>query len=132
MKLLLDTHLLLWAAEFEPDRKSGLSATALLLIRDTANTLCFSPASIWEVAIKSALKRSDFRVDASSLRRSLLDNAYVELPITSEHAARVGLLPPIHKDPFDRLLIAQAAAEGVTLLTVDATMAEYGGPIRRV
>ena len=131
MRLLLDTHLLLWAADFEP-RKSSLSPTALLLIRDTANTLCFSPASIWEVAIKHALKRPDFQADPNTLRRSLLDNTYVELPITSEHAARVALLPPIHKDPFDRLLIAQAAAEGITLLTVDARMAEYGGPIRRV
>jgi PIN domain nuclease of toxin-antitoxin system len=132
MKLLLDTHLLLWSAEFEPGQKTGLSSTALRLIRDEANTLYFSPASIWEVAIKNAQGRPDFRADPHALRRSLLDNAYVELPITGEHAAGVALLPPIHKDPFDRLLIAQAAAEGVTLLTVDAAMAEYGGPIRRV
>jgi PIN domain nuclease of toxin-antitoxin system len=132
MRLLLDTHLLLWAAEFEPDRKSSLSSATLQLIRDSGNTLYFSAASLWEVAIKHTLKRLDFRADPYALRRSLLDNGYVELPITSEHAAGVALLPPIHKDPFDRLLIAQAAAEGVTLLTADATMAQYGGPIRRV
>ncbi|HLY80916.1 MAG TPA: type II toxin-antitoxin system VapC family toxin [Caulobacteraceae bacterium] len=130
--MLLDTHLLLWAADFSPDRKSGLSPAALLLIRDTANSLCFSPVSIWEVAIKKAQGRSDFHADPHTLRRALLDSDYLEVPITSEHAAGVMLLPAIHKDPFDRLLIAQAAAEGITLLTADAKIAAYDGPIRRV
>jgi PIN domain nuclease of toxin-antitoxin system len=105
---------------------------ALRLIRDEANTLCFSAASIWEVAIKRAQGRPDFRTDPHVLRRSLLDNAYVELPITSEHAAGVAFLPPIHKDPFDRLLIAQATIEGVVLLTADAKVAQYDGPIQRI
>jgi PIN domain nuclease of toxin-antitoxin system len=132
MKLLLDTHLLLWAADFESERKSKLSGAALLLIRDEANTLCFSAASIWEVAIKKSQGRRDFQVDPHALRRSLLDNAYIEAPITSEHAASVVFLPPIHKDPFDRLLVAQATIEGMVLLTADDKVARYEGPIRRI
>ena len=66
------------------------------------------------------------------LRRGLLDNGYVELPITSEHAVNVGTLPPFHKDPFDRLLLAQALVEGITLLTADAQLARYRGPVRKV
>jgi len=132
MNLLLDTHLLLWAAEYDPERNTRLSSEALGLIRDPANTLCFSPASIWEVAIKKAQGQPDFRADPHALRRALLDNGYVELPITSEHAANVVFLPPIHKDPFDRLLIAQATIEGVVLLTADAKVARYDGPIRRI
>ena len=132
MKLLLDTHLLLWAAGTYSGPTSPMPAAADALIDDKANTLCFSPASIWEVAIKKAQGRRDFQADPHVLRRSLLDNAYVELPITSEHAAGVVFLPPIHKDPFDRLLIAQAMIEGVTLLTADAKMARYDGPIQRI
>lgn len=132
MKLLLDTHLLLWAAGFEERKGSPMPRAAASLIADEANDLYFSPASIWEVAIKSALGRSDFEADPHLLRRGLLDNGYVELPITSEHAANVAGLPPIHKDPFDRMLVAQATVEGVTLLTADAKLAEYGGPIQRV
>lgn len=128
MKLLLDTHLLLWAAG-QPDR---LPAPARLLLSDPANELVFSVASLWEIAIKHGLGRDDFRVDARLLRRGLLDNGYSELPIVSEHAVAVDSLPPIHKDPFDRILVAQAAVEGITLLTVDPIMAEYPGPVRRV
>ncbi len=128
MKLLLDTHLLLWAAGSE----GKMSAEAAALIDDDANLLHFSAASIWEVAIKSALGRADFSVDPHLLRRGLLDNGYVEVAVTSEHAAAVGSLPPIHKDPFDRLLVAQAAIEGLTLLTVDAELARYPGPIRKL
>jgi PIN domain nuclease of toxin-antitoxin system len=132
MKLLLDTHLLLWAAGTFSGPTSPMSAAADALIDDEANTLCFSPVSIWEVAIKKAQGRADFQADPHILRKSLFDSGYLELPITSEHAAGVVLLPPIHKDPFDRLLIAQAAVEGVTLLTADAKIAAYHGPIRRV
>ena len=128
MKLLLDTHLLLWAAG-QPDR---LPAPARLLLSDPANELLFSVASLWEIAIKHGLGRNDFRVDARLLRRGLLDNGYSELPIVSEHAVAVNSLPPIHKDPFDRILVAQATVEGITLLTVDPIVAEYPGPVRRV
>lgn len=128
MKLLLDTHLLLWAVN-EPKR---LSKTARALLEDLGNELLFSAASVWEVAIKSNLGREDFRADARLLRRGLLDNGYTELPITSEHAVNIDYLAASHKDPFDRILVAQAVAEGITLLTNDRTLAACPGPIRKV
>ena len=128
MKLLLDTHLLIWAAG-EPRK---LPAAALALIDDRANELIFSAASIWEIAIKNTLGRNDFRVDARLLRRGLLDNGYIELPISSEHAVATDSLPALHKDPFDRILIAQAVVEGITLLTVDPVVARYKGPVQKV
>ncbi|NDZ18213.1 PIN domain nuclease [Variovorax sp. WS11] len=128
MRLLLDTHLLLWAAG-APKR---LSASTRKAIESPDNSLFFSVASIWEIVIKRGLDRSDFQVDAHLLRRGLLDNGYAELAITGEHALAVEGLPPIHKDPFDRLLVAQATAEGMTLLTSDANVALYPGPIRKV
>ncbi|WP_397421213.1 type II toxin-antitoxin system VapC family toxin [Phenylobacterium sp.] len=128
MNLLLDTHLLLWAAG-APDR---LPAAARDLVEDPGNILIFSVASLWEIAIKRGLGRNDFRVDPRLLRRGLIDNGYVELAITSEHVVAVDSLPPLHRDPFDRLLIAQATAEGVTLLTSDKALAAYPGPIRVV
>jgi PIN domain nuclease of toxin-antitoxin system len=128
MKLLLDTHLLLWAAG-EPKR---LSKQARLLIDNPDNELLFSAASLWEVAIKRGLGREDFKVDARLLRRGLLDNGYSELPIISDHVVATESLPPIHKDPFDRVLVAQATIEGVTLLTIDSLVAQYPGPIKRV
>ncbi len=128
MNLLLDTHLLLWAAG-APDR---LPAVARDLIEDPGNILIFSVASLWEIAIKRGLGRDDFRVDPRLLRRGLIDNGYAELAITSEHVVAVDSLPPLHRDPFDRLLIAQATAEGVTLLTSDKALAAYPGPIRAV
>jgi PIN domain nuclease of toxin-antitoxin system len=128
VKLLLDTHLLLWVAS-GGDR---LPAETIARIQDEDADLMFSAASIWEVAIKSALGKPDFGVDPNVLRRELLDNGYEELPIIGAHAAQVARLPPIHKDPFDRLLIAQATVEGITLLSADATIASYPGPIERV
>ena len=128
MKILLDTHLLLWAAG-QPNQLSG---AARRLIADSRNDLLFSAASIWEVVIKHGLGRSDFQTDARLLRRGLLDNGYSELPILSDHVVVVDSLPPIHKDPFDRLLVAQATVEGITLLTVDSEVAKYPGPVRMV
>ncbi len=128
MKLLLDTQLLLWAAG-QPER---LSAAARRQLNNAKNELIFSAASIWEITIKNSLGRDDFRVEPRLLRRGLLDNGYVELPITSEHAVNVDALPALHKDPFDRLLIAQALVEGITLLTADAQLARYRGPVRKV
>ena len=128
MTLLLDTHLLLWAAG-NPGR---LSLEAQGLLSDPATELMFSTASIWEVVIKKALGRSDFRVDPQQLRDGLIQNDYSELEIRSEHALAVGSLPPIHKDPFDRILIAQAQVENVTLLTTDDMVARYSGPIQAV
>jgi PIN domain nuclease of toxin-antitoxin system len=128
MKLLLDTHLLLWAAG-EPRR---LPKQARILIDNPDNELLFSGASLWEVVIKRGLGREDFAVDARLLRRGLLDNGYSELPIVSEHVVAIDSLPPIHKDPFDRILVAQATVEGVTLLTNDSLVLQYPGPIRTV
>lgn len=128
MKLLLDTHLLLWAAG-EPER---LSPTAHEAILNPENQLVFSVASLWEVAIKSALGRPDFTVDPRLLRRGLIDNGYHELPIAGEHAIGISVLPPIHKDPFDRMLIAQAIAEEIVLMSVDEKIAQYPAPIQLV
>ena len=128
MKLLLDTHLLLWAAG-EPDR---LSQQARALIDNPDNELFFSAASLWEVAIKRRLGRADFTVDARLLRRGLLDNGYSELPIISDHVVATESLPPIHKDPFDRVLVAQATVEGISLLTTDSQLSQYPGPIKMV
>ena len=128
MKLLLDTQLLLWAAG-DPDR---LSAAARAWIGAPEHELFFSAASVWEIAIKRGLGREDFQVNPRLLRRGLLDNGYRELPVGSEHAVAIDSLPPLHKDPFDRLLVAQAMVEGITLLTADAWVAQYPGPVRKV
>ena len=128
MKLLLDTHLLLWAA----GQPESLSDAARSLMADPDNVLMFSAASLWEVSIKHGLGRPDFRVDPRLLRRGLIDNGYGELAITSEHAVAVDSLPAIHKDPFDRILVAQATIEGIVLLTADPVVARYPGPVRLV
>lgn len=128
MRLLLDTHLLIWAGN-DPRR---LPAKAAALIEDTANTLVFSAISVAEVAIKFALGRSDFPIEPADFRQRLLGNGYEELALSGDHALRLRDLPPIHRDPFDRLLIAQAMAERVDLLTSDPVLARYGGRVRLV
>lgn len=128
MNLLLDTHVLLWAAGGSP----RLSKEARALIEDPRNAPFFSSASLWEVAIKNALGREEFRVDPRLLQRGLLENGYLELPVRGAHAVAVDLLPSIHADPFDRILIAQAQVEGITLLTADEVVARYPGPIRPI
>jgi len=128
MKLLLDTHVLLWAAG-SPEQ---LPSAAQPILENPDNELLFSAASLWEIAIKRGLGRADFQVDARVLRRGLLDNGYLELPITSEHTVFIESLPPIHKDPFDRILVAQATVEGITLLTADTLIAQYPGPILKI
>ncbi|MDO9150586.1 MAG: type II toxin-antitoxin system VapC family toxin [Methylotenera sp.] len=121
MKLLLDTHIILLAAG-EPEQ---LSNKAKSLIEDPENQLYFSAASLWEISIKNKLGREDFKVDIAVLRRNLLDNGYLEIAINSAHAIGVDTLPNIHKDPFDRMLVAQTAVEGITLMTADSVVAEY-------
>jgi len=125
---LLDTQLILWAVA-DSDR---LSDTARAVLTDPSHEFLFSSAAIWEVTVKSALGRSDFSVDARLLRRGLLTNGASELPITSEHALAVADLAPLHKDPFDRIMVAQAHAEGVVLLTADEVVAAYGAPVELV
>ncbi len=128
MKLLLDTHLLLWAAA-EPAR---LSAKARALLKDEANELWFSAVSVWEVAIKRALGRPDFKVDTRQWRQALLDNGYLEMAVRGVHATALDGLPALHHDPFDRMLVAQATVENITLLTADKLVAQYQGPVRKV
>jgi len=128
VRLLLDTHLLLWAAGPSP----RLPARARQLIDDPDNELVLSVVSLWETAIKSARGRDEFQVDARLLRRNLLNNGYEELPVTGEHAVAVVGLPPLHRDPFDRMLVAQAIVEGITLLTSDPRVAQYPAPVQRV
>lgn len=128
MRLLLDTHVLLWVLTDDPRLTSEIRS--LILSDDT--DLFFSAASIWEISIKSALKRADFPYDPSIVRKALLDNGYAELPITGEHSVFVGSLPALHADPFDRMLIAQAHGEGMLLLTHDSKIEGYPGPIRRI
>jgi len=128
VRLLADTHLLLWAM----DHPNRLSKLAISLLTDIENELFFSPLSIWEVCIKQSLGRNDFKFDPGNLRRGLLNNGYAELPVNGNHAIAVQGLPKLHKDPIDRLLIAQATVEAITLLTSDRQVAKYPGPIRKV
>lgn len=128
MNYLLDTHLLIWSA----GRDDLMTAKADRLIKDPANTLWFSVASIWEVAIKRAQNRPDFRTDPGTLRAGLLANGYLELPVEGRHCLAIPTLPPVHGDPFDRMLVAQAMSEGMQLLTADRRVGAYGGPVRMV
>jgi len=128
MKLLLDTHFLIWGA-VEPER---LSHAARALIEDLNNDLVFSAVSLWEIAIKTGLRRASFQIEVGLLRRSLFDNGYSEIVATGAHAVALASLPLIHKDPFDRMLVAQATVEGLTLVTGDPVVAKYPGPVRLV
>lgn len=128
MKLLLDTHILLWVAG-QPDKLPESDRKMLL---DERNTLFFSSANIWEIVIKKGIGRDDFKVDPERMRKMLILNDYKELAITTEHVLRVSALPPLHKDPFDRILIAQARSEGMLLMTVDLSVIEYGEGIQAV
>jgi PIN domain nuclease of toxin-antitoxin system len=125
---LLDTHLLIWAGN-DPKR---LPVRAAAAIREPANRLVFSTISVAEVAIKFALGRPDFPIDPEDFRGRLLGSGYEELSLSGDHAVRLRDLPPIHRDPFDRLLVAQAMAERVDLLTSDPVLARYGGRVRLV
>ena len=126
MKLLLDTHLLVWAMG-DPAR---LGPALRDVLEDPQHTLCFSVASLWELVIKAGLGREGFQVQPSLLRRTLLDGGFIELPIKATHVLAGAGLPPLHRDPFDRLLLAQADREGLLLITADALVARYPGPVR--
>ncbi len=128
MRLLPDTHLLLWAA-FDPGK---VPKKAEMLMNELSNELFFSAASIWEVAIKTARGLADFQVNAARLRTGLLGNGYSEIPVTGVHAVAVAGLPMLHKDPFDRLLVAQAKVEGLVLLTSDKILSGYPGAILHI
>lgn len=128
MNLLLDTHYLLWAALDE----NRIPAAAREMILDRSNTLWFSVASLWEIAIKRGLGRADFQIDAGVMRAGLLSSGYAELAVEGRHVLGLSTLPRHHGDPFDRILVAQAATEGMRLLTVDQRLDAYGGPVLRV
>jgi PIN domain nuclease of toxin-antitoxin system len=128
LNVLVDTHLLLWAA----GETHKLSRAARHVLEDANAQLWFSAASLWEVAIKHQLGREDFHAAPRRLRRGLIDNGWRELAVLSEHAVATEDLPPIHKDPFDRMLLAQAQVEGLILLTSDEIVAQYPGPVRKV
>ena len=128
MRFLLDTHFLVWI----PIDDRHLSSAARELLADPANEFVFSAVNLWEMALKRIRQVNDFPYDPRAIRKRMIASGYEELPMTGEHALHVDTLPPIHKDPFDRLLIAQAMVEGITLLTADETIARYPGPIRKV
>ena len=128
MRLLLDTHLLLWAVA----NSGRLSAEARSLIEDPQNDVHYSAASVWEIAIKSTLRRKTFRVDLVLLQSTFPTMGLTELPVKAEHAVGITQLPPIHRDPFDRLLVAQSVVEPMVLLTNDAVLARYGPVVRVV
>jgi len=126
MQLLLDTHLLVWAMGAPQRLPEGLAP----MLEDPLHTPLFSVASLWELVIKKGLGRPDFNLEVPLLRRTLLQSGWQELPIQASHALAVASLPPLHRDPFDRLLLAQAVAEGLLLITADQQLAAYPGPVR--
>ena len=128
MRLLLDTQVLLWAAA----SSRRLSHEARALLEDTANDVYYSAASLWEIAIKRSLRRRDFALDPLALETALPTMGLIELPVTAAHAARVARLPPLHRDPFDRLLVAQSIAEPLTLVSNDAFLERYPTNVRLV
>jgi PIN domain nuclease of toxin-antitoxin system len=122
---LLDTQLVIWSGM----NPGLLSKAAREQMGDPQSQLYFSSVSIWEIAIKQALGRSGFHADARFARDQMLAIGYKEVPLTGEHAIAIERLPMLHGDPFDRVLIAQAMCEGLTLLTADAVLGKYPGPI---
>ena len=127
-RFLVDTQLLLWSAS--GSRK--LPAAVARLFRDGRHEFHVSAASLWEVAIKTSMGRPDFTVNAAEFRDVLVESGFRELPVTGGHAVAVAALPPIHADPFDRMLVAQANAEPMVLITADERLARYPGTIEVV
>ena len=125
---LLDTHVLLWAAQDSP----ALSAAARDILGNPKHDILISVANIWEVVIKSGLGRDDFAVDSVRLREQAIRAGFGELPIRAPHVLEVRALPQVHADPFDRILLAQARVEQLTLLTSDQKVLQYGDPAHSV
>ena len=128
MRLLLDTHILLWAL-IEPER---LSAPMREILESSENEVLFSAASFWEMSIKAALGRADFRVTPQDIFAEALDAGFTELPVRAMAAMRVARLPMHHRDPFDRLLVAQAMSEPAVLYTADAQLQTYSELVVRL
>lgn len=121
MRFLLDTHILLWAVA----QPNLLPPTVSEVLTDTQNSIYFSVINLWKMVIKSSLPRSELKIEASVARREALTYGFRELQVTAEHAFAVRALPPLYKDPFNRMLIAQARVEGMELLTVDIRVQRY-------
>jgi PIN domain nuclease of toxin-antitoxin system len=128
MRILLDTHILLWAVGSSP----RLDPETRTLIEDEANHVFFSTASIWEIAVKKALGRPDFTWHPLTILEAALAVGLVELPISGAAACHVADLPLLHRDPFDRLLIAQAIVEPAILYTADDRLVPYSELVRCV
>jgi PIN domain nuclease of toxin-antitoxin system len=128
MRLLLDTHVLLWAVGMS----ARLSAATRQTLEAPDNEVYYSAANLWEIAIKSSLRRTDFQVDPERLLTVLPTMDLTELPVTARHAVAVARLPPLHRDPFDRLLIAQSQVEPMILLTNDELLVQYGTSVRLI
>jgi PIN domain nuclease of toxin-antitoxin system len=128
MRILLDTHILIWTIT-TPERLGPEAQAAIL---DTGNDILFSAASIWEIAIKAALRRTDFIARPEIVAREALEIGFIELPVRADAASRVAELPLLHRDPFDRLLIAQAITEPATLFTADDVLVPYSELVKRV
>lgn len=128
MRLLLDTHVLLWALS-SPERLGNKARSA---IEDPSNDVMFSAASIWEIAVKWSLKRLDFTITPGEILTAAIESGFNELPVRSAVAAHVASLPPHHRDPFDRLLVAQAIMEPIILYTADSQMDAYSELVRRI
>ncbi len=128
MRVLLDTHLLIWLSAAS-DR---LPKIVRQTVENSDNKLFFSAASIWELSIKESTGKARLELPPALLHRQLLANDFQEISVTAVHGLGVLSLTPIHKDPFDRILIAQAIAENMVLMTSDETIARYEGPIRLV
>jgi len=122
MNILLDTCILLWIATDSPK----LSAKSRTIILEPNNNLYFSVASFWEITIKNNLQKEGFKIDVKMLRNSLINNGYLEINLDANHILALAKLPNLHKDPFDRILIAQAIYEDLCLLTADAKLSNYG------
>ncbi len=128
MRLLLDTQIVLWALT----GSARLGARAHDLITDPGNEIYVSTASIWEIAIKHVLGRGQMPVGGDRAAELCAAAGYRELPVAWRHAVVVESLPPLHADPFDRILVAQATAEPMRLLSRDATVASYGAIVMAV
>jgi PIN domain nuclease of toxin-antitoxin system len=128
MRILLDTHVLLWSIS----TSERLSEPARAAILDPENDILFSAVSIWEIAIKAALRRAAFQTRPEAVAEEAREIGFTELPVYSSVAARVAYLPLLHRDPFDRLLVAQAIAEPAILYTADARLPAYSELVRRV
>jgi PIN domain nuclease of toxin-antitoxin system len=127
-RFLVDTQLLLW--NVYGSRK--LPARVARLFRDGRHEFFYSAASLWEIAIKAAKGRKDFAADTAAIRDALDTNGFHELPVAAQHGVALSGLPPIHADPFDRMLVAQALAEPMALITSDGRLAAYPGTIEVV